>query len=100
MLRGRAIACWRDGLTFPGEICYAAVGMDKRLAAFGLLGIGFFVPGSIIIGVIVGRWLDSKFDSEPFWVIVGLLLGITVAFYGLYVMLRPFMDDKRNKGNS
>jgi len=27
--------------------------MDKRLAALGLLGVGFFVAGSIILGVAV-----------------------------------------------
>ena len=65
-----------------------------------MLGVGFFVAGSIILGVVGGRWLDNKFDSEPLWLIVGLLLGIVVAFYGVYAMLRPFIDDKRNKGNS
>ena len=82
--------------------------MDKRLAAVGLLGVGFFVACSIILGVIGGRWLDSKFDSEPLWLIVGLFLGLIVAFYGMYVMLRPFLGDKnddnannkQSKGNS
>jgi len=82
------------------EICYAAGGMDKRLAALGLVGVGFFVAGSIILGVVGGRWLDSKMGSEPLWLIVGLLLGIAVAFYGVYTMLKPFIDNKRNEGNS
>jgi len=75
-------------------------GMERRLAALGLLGVGFFVAGSIILGVVGGRWLDTRFDSEPLWLIVGLVLGIVVAFYGVYAMLRPFLDGKRNKGNS
>jgi len=82
--------------------------MDKRLAAVGLLGVGFFVACSIILGVVGGRWLDSKLGSEPLWLIVGLFLGLTVAFYGVYVMLRPFLggkngdkgNNKQNKGNS
>ena len=74
--------------------------MDKRLAALGLLGVGFFVACSIILGVVGGRWLDTKFDSEPLWLIVGLFLGIAVAFYGVYLMLRPFLGGKdENKGN-
>lgn len=83
-----------------GKVCYAAYDMDKRLAALGLLGVGFFVAGSIILGVVGGRWLDTKFGSEPLWLIIGLLLGVLVAFYGVYSMLRPFIDDKQNKGNS
>jgi ATP synthase protein I len=74
--------------------------MDKRLAALGLLGVGFFVAISIILGVVGGRWLDGKLNSEPVFLIIGLLLGIVVAFYGIYIMLRPLMKDKQDKGNS
>ncbi len=88
------------GFDLKGKICYAAFDMDKRLAALGLLGVGFFVAGSIILGVVGGRWLDTRFGSEPLWLIVGLLLGVVVAFYGVYTMLRPFLDNKQNKGNS
>ena len=82
------------------DIWYAADGMDKRLAALGLIGIGFFVAGSIILGVAGGHWLDTKLNTEPLWLIVGLFLGLAVAFYGVYTMLRPFLDNKRDKGNS
>lgn len=74
--------------------------MDRRLAALGLAGMGFFVGGSIVLGVLGGRWFDGKFNSEPLWTIVGLILGIVVAFYGVYSMLRPFIGNKQNKGNS
>jgi len=74
--------------------------MNKRLAAFGMVGVGFFVAGSIILGVVGGRWLDGKLNSEPLFIIIGLLLGIVVAFYGVYTMLRPMMDDKQDKGNN
>ena len=74
--------------------------MDKRLAALGMVGVGFFVAGSIILGVVGGRWLDGRLNSEPLFLIIGLLLGIVVAFYGVYTMLRPFINDKQDKGNS
>ena len=74
--------------------------MDRRLAALGLAGVGFFVAGSIILGVLGGRWLDGKLNSEPVCLIVGLILGIVVAFYGVYTMLRPFIGGKGDKGNS
>jgi ATP synthase protein I len=74
--------------------------MDKRLVALGTLGVGFFVSASIILGVVGGRWLDGRLNSEPLFLIIGLLLGIVVAFYGVYTMLRPFINDKQDKGNS
>ena len=74
--------------------------MDKRLAALGMLGVGFFVAASIILGVVGGNWLDGKLDSAPLFLIIGLVLGIVVAFYGVYAMLRPFLSDRQDKGNS
>lgn len=74
--------------------------MSKLVAALRLLGVGFFIGGSILGGVVAGLWLDSRFNTEPILVIVGLLLGITVAFYGVYQMLLPLLDKKRDKGGS
>jgi len=75
--------------------------MKSWVAALGLTGIGFFVAGSIILGILGGRWLDNKFNNgEPLWIIVGLILGILVAFYGLYNMLRPFIGNNQDRGNS
>ena len=62
--------------------------------------MGFFVSGSVVLGVFGGRWLDSRLNTEPILVIVGLILGIVVAFYGVYRMLLPLMHNKRDKENS
>ena len=69
-------------------------------AALRLTGVGFFIGGSILLGVMAGRGLDSRLNTEPILVIVGLLVGIIVAFYGVYRMLLPLIGDKRDRGNS
>jgi len=74
--------------------------MKRWVAALGLTGIGFYIAGSIILGLLGGLWLDSKLNSEPFFLIAGLILGIVVAFFGVYNMVRPFISNKQNKGNS
>ena len=74
--------------------------MSRWGAALRLVGVGFYIGGSIILGVVVGLWLDSRLNTEPLLVIVGLVLGIIVAFYGVYRMLLPFIGNKRNRGNS
>ena len=76
------------------------VGMSRWVAALRLVGVGFFVAGSILLGVVGGLWLDNKLNSEPIGVIVGLLLGLIIAFYGVYRMVLPFMSNKRDKENS
>jgi F0F1-type ATP synthase assembly protein I len=74
--------------------------MTKWVAALRLVGVGFFVGGSILLGVLAGLWLDTKLNSAPIWVIVGLFLGLVIAFYGVYRMLLPFMGNKQDKENS
>ena len=76
------------------------VGMSRWVAALRLVGVGFFIGGSILLGVVAGLWLDNKMNSKPIWVIVGLVLGIAIAVYGVYQMLLPLMGDKQDKENS
>lgn len=71
--------------------------MSRWETALRLTGVGFFIGGSILLGVVLGRWLDNKFNTRPILVIVGLLVGIVVALYGVYRMLIPLMGNKRNK---
>lgn len=47
--------------------------------------IGFALAGPIIVGALVGYWLDSRFGTNPTWTIVLVLLG-TVA--GLVQLIR------------
>ena len=74
--------------------------MSRWVAALRLIGVGFFIGGSILLGVGAGLWLDSRLNTSPILVIVGLILGIVVAFYGVYRMLLPFIGKKRGKESS
>ncbi len=74
--------------------------MNRWVAALRLVGVGFFIGGSILGGVVAGRWFDSKLNTEPILVIVGLLLGIIIAFYGVYQMLLPLLGKKKDQGDS
>jgi uncharacterized membrane protein len=65
--------------------------MRRWEAAFRLVGVGFFIGGAIVAGVLLGHWLDTRL----FW-LVGLILVLIVAFYGVYQMLLPFRNNKRN----
>ena len=73
--------------------------MSRWGAALRLVGVGFYVGGCIVLGVLVGLWLDNKLNTSLFW-IVGLILGLVVAFYGVYRLLLPLMGDKGEKGDN
>ena len=63
--------------------------MSRWAAALRLVGVGWFIGISILLGVLGGLWLDNKFNTSPILVIVGLILGVVIAFYGVYRMIQP-----------
>lgn len=71
--------------------------MSKLALAMRLTGVGFFIGVCIAGGALAGWWLSGK---NILFMILGLVIGLVVAFYGVYQMLRPLMNDKRNKENS
>jgi len=74
--------------------------MNRWGAAFRLMGVGWYVGICIVLGVVGGLWLDDKFNTAPILVIVGLILGVVVAFYGVYRMILPNISKRQNKGKN
>lgn len=74
--------------------------MNGWVAALRLAGIGFYIAGCIILGVVLGVWLDRKVDIRPLFTLLGLGLGLFVAFYGTYRMLLPALRRGKDKGDS
>jgi F0F1-type ATP synthase assembly protein I len=72
--------------------------MSRWVAAARLLGVGWFIGICIILGVVGGLWLDNKFITSPVLVIVGLILGVIIAFYGVYRMILPNINKRQNGG--
>ncbi len=72
--------------------------MNKWESVLKLTGVGFFIGGSIVLGVFLGLWVDGRLGTKLFW-LVGLILGLAVAFYGVFKMLLPLLNNKRNKEN-
>ena len=73
--------------------------MNRWLATLRLIGIGWYISISIVVGIMAGRWLDGKLDTEPVLMIIGLFTGIFIAFYGVYRVL-PRINNNNTKGNS
>ena len=73
--------------------------MSRWVAPLRLTGVGFFIAVCILLGTFAGLWLDGKLNTEPIFMIVGLLVGLVVAFYGVYQMVRPLMNNQRDKEN-
>jgi F0F1-type ATP synthase assembly protein I len=70
--------------------------MPTWALALRLTGVGWFVAASVVIGIIGGYWIDRWLNTTPLFIIIGVVLGTTVAFYGLYQMVKPLMGDQQN----
>jgi ATP synthase protein I len=72
--------------------------MKRWEAALRLVGVGWFIGLCLVLGVAGGLWLDSKFKTTPILAIVGLILGVVIAIYGVYRMIQPNLNKKQDKG--
>jgi ATP synthase protein I len=78
------------------------LGVERFAIAGRLLGMGWYVAISILGGVLGGRWLDGRIGLDPLFTLVGLMLGLGVAFYGVFRMAEPLLskpnDGKEGRG--
>ncbi len=49
------------------------------------LGYGLQMLVGVVLGLLVGRWIDGKFHSDPWGVMVGSMLGLAA---GMYLMIK------------
>lgn len=62
-------------------------------------GVGLQFAVSIIISVYAGQWLDRRFDTAPWLMLLALLLGAGGTFYSIYRKLMADLqrDEERRK---
>ncbi len=73
--------------------------MSRWVAALRLTGVGFYIGGCILLGTLGGLWLDNKLETKPVFMLIGLVLGLIVAVFGVYQMLRPLLGNQQDKEN-
>ena len=72
--------------------------LQAYVAAMRLLGLGWLVVTSIVLGIGVGVWLDGRTGLKPLFTLLGLGLGLAAAFWGLYRMIAPLLRPTSRKG--
>ena len=70
--------------------------MNRRLLALRLTGLGWYVGGCIVIGVVGGVSIDRWLGLKPLFTLIGIVFGTTAAFYGLFKMIRPLITPERS----
>jgi ATP synthase protein I len=65
---------------------------NKRGSAFRGVGVAAALSAqlivSVVLGFLLGRWLDGMFHTGPWLTIVGVLVGIVAGFVGLFQLSR------------
>lgn len=74
--------------------------MQGWRAALGVLGVGWYIAIAIILGLLCGIWVDGRFGTKPVFTIIGLVIGVITAVYGVYKMILPFIKNKQGKGDA
>jgi hypothetical protein len=67
-----------------------------------LAGVGWYIAVCIVGGLFGGLWLDRELEVLPVFTLAGVVLGSVMAFYGIYKMLLPLLNnsqviDKQNE---
>jgi ATP synthase protein I len=57
--------------------------------------IGIFLGVAIGISVYAGRWADHRWHTDPWFTIIGLLLGVATGFNELYRVSKRALKDER-----
>jgi ATP synthase protein I len=78
------------------EYC-AGLAVNRWVEVLRFSGIGFYIAGCIVLGVVLGVWLDRKVDISPLFTLLGLGLGLFAAFFGTYRMLLLTLWEGRGK---
>ena len=72
--------------------------MKKWTTAFQLLAVGFYVQISLLIPTGIGFWLDRRGGHDfPSFTLGGLGIGTVIMVYGVYQMVRPFLNEAKRE---
>lgn len=53
-----------------------------------LLTLGTELTIPIIVFALLGYWVDTEYNSQPTWMVVGLFVGLVVGVYNFWKIIR------------
>ncbi|MGI8702736.1 MAG: hypothetical protein ACR2JU_16310 [Nocardioidaceae bacterium] len=62
-----------------------------EIGAWQLVGVGGFVVGCVVAGIVLGWLADDRWDSSPTGILVGIGVGIVVAVVGSFVRIASYL---------
>ena len=63
----------------------------REIGRYGTIGLEMVI--SVVIGLLLGWWMDSLFNTKPWLTLVFMLFGIAAGFKGLFRVLKSIEKD-------
>jgi F0F1-type ATP synthase assembly protein I len=63
------------------------------------IGLGFQLPGAILLGVLLGWWADGWFGTKPWLLIGGAALGMVAGFTSFILTVLKAEREAAEHGN-
>lgn len=74
---------------------------DPRYEGLRSAGLLLAIPTILIVaplvGFFIGNWLDRRFNTSPWLVIIGLILGFIAAGRETYRIYRRYLDSEEER---
>jgi len=67
----------------------------KRLVIGPYMDLGMQLAVAVLLGTVLGYWLDQKLHTTPILLLIGVLLGGTAGFINVYKTVYPAIKQKR-----
>ncbi len=58
--------------------------------------LGFFIIIPLVLCVLIGFWLDNKFQTSPFCLLGSIVIALFFTIYDTYKILLPLLNNKKN----
>jgi ATP synthase protein I len=72
------------------------LGIDKKtvqiIGTYSYVGIFFGV--AVCLGLLGGHWLDRRIHTEPWFTLVGVVLGVAAGFRELYRLSKKALKEE------
>jgi len=67
-------------------------GLFQAIKAFSVLsGLGVYLTVVVGCSIYLGHLFDENFNTHPYGIFAGILLGFPIAIYSLYKRIKKFM---------
>jgi F0F1-type ATP synthase assembly protein I len=65
----------------------------STLGVWDLVGLGGFMVACVVVGFLIGWFVDGALDSLPVFTLLGLAGGITVGGVGSWLRIKQFLGN-------